>query len=285
MSGSGSDADHASAVAGVRAYFDAFAAAEWERLAETRAGQVSFEVHRRFLARFVKPGMRVLEVGAGPGRFTIELARLGCQVVTTDLSPVQLALNEQYVGAAGVQVERRELADICDLTAYETGEFDAAVAFGGPLSYAFDQADTAMAELLRVVRPSGPVLASVMSTLGAYRHFFAGVVSVVEQLGEDAADRILATGDLRETQPPGADTHSCRMFRWREVVELVRSCGASVVAASASNWASLAAPEELERVAASPERWRRFVDSEVALCAEPGVLDGSTHVIFAAARA
>lgn len=271
----------------MRAYFDAYAAGEWDRLAQTRAGQVSFEVHRRFLARFVRPGMRVLEVGAGPGRFTIELAHLGCRVVTTDLSPVQLSLNEQYVAAAGVQdaVERRELADVCDLSAYGPGEFDAVVAFGGPLSYAFDQAGEAMSELLRVVRPSGPVLASVMSTLGAYRQFLRGVVTVLEQFGDEAGDRMLTTGDLRETQQPGPESHSCRMFRWREVVAMVQSCGATVLDASASNWASLGDQEELERLAVDPDRWRRFVDNEVALCAEPGVLDGSTHVMFAASRA
>jgi 16S rRNA A1518/A1519 N6-dimethyltransferase RsmA/KsgA/DIM1 with predicted DNA glycosylase/AP lyase activity len=31
---------------------------------------VSFEIHRRFAADHVRPGMSVLEVGAGPGRFT-----------------------------------------------------------------------------------------------------------------------------------------------------------------------------------------------------------------------
>ncbi|GAA3541781.1 hypothetical protein GCM10022419_022350 [Nonomuraea rosea] len=79
----------------VRRYFDAFGDAEWDRLTGDVAGRVSLEVHRRFLARFVRPGQRVLEVGAGPGRFTAELAGLGASVVVTDLSPVQLALNEE----------------------------------------------------------------------------------------------------------------------------------------------------------------------------------------------
>lgn len=278
--------DHTSSVAGVRDYFDAFAQGEWERLDSSLAGQVSFEVHRRFVARYVSPGMRVLEIGAGPGRFTIELARLGASVVATDVSPVQLALNRRYVTEAGcaAAVERWELADVCDLSRYGDGEFDVIVAYGGPLSYAFEQAGFALQELLRVVRPAGPVVASVMSTVGAYRHLLPGIVDLIERFGDDANDRVLANGDLRETQPPGTG-HTCKMFRWPEVVDLVAGAGGRVLAASASNWASLGDPAALQRLAAHPDRWARFLDHEVRLCAEPGILDGSTHVLFAAATA
>lgn len=62
---------------------------------------VSLELHRRLLRRFVQPGWRVLEVGAGPGRFTIELATLGTTIVTSDVSTVQLDLNVDKVAEAG----------------------------------------------------------------------------------------------------------------------------------------------------------------------------------------
>jgi SAM-dependent methyltransferase len=109
----------------------------------------------------------VLEIGAGPGRFTLTLARLGARITVTDLSPVQLELNARYVSAAGARaegaVERRELLDVCDVSRHPDGAFDAVVALGGPLSYAFDRADEALAGLLRITRPGGPVVASVMS--------------------------------------------------------------------------------------------------------------------------
>jgi len=275
------DPQHEASVRGVRAHFDAVAHGEWERLDKDLPGRVSFEVHRRFLARFVTPGMRVLEVGAGPGRFTRELLALGARVVVTDLSAVQLALNAEYAGVAGV--EARQLADVCDLSEFADASFDAALAYGGPLSYVFDEAPTAMAEMLRVVRPGGHVVASVMSTLGAYRYLLPGVLDVIEQFGDDANDRVIATGDLREVQPPD-EGHSCRMYRWSGVQALVAESGAELVAASASNWASLGDLEALERLAADPGHWARFVDNEVRFCAEPGALDGGTHLLFTARR-
>jgi SAM-dependent methyltransferase len=278
--------DHAGSVDAVRAYFDLFAEGEWDRLAASLPGRVSFEVHRRFLARFVAPGMRVLEVGAGPGRFTIELAALGARITVTDLSPVQLDLNARYVTAAGHDdaVESRAVLDVCDVSRYADGEFDAVVAYGGPLSYAFDRAGPALAGLLRVTRPAGPVIASVMSTLGSFRHLLTGAVELADEYGDDLTDRILATGDLRQAQPPGSGQHTCRMLRSGEIEELVTAAGGQMLAGAASNWASLGDPQALARLAADPARWERFLRNEVAMCSERGVWDGGTHFLFAASH-
>ena len=61
----------------MRRWYDALGEREWERLERTVRGRLSLEVHRRFLRRFVRHGCRVLEVGAGPGRFTLELRSSG----------------------------------------------------------------------------------------------------------------------------------------------------------------------------------------------------------------
>ena len=207
----------------MRDYYDDLGEEEWHRLARDLPGRVSFEVHRRFLARFVRPGHRVLEVGAGPGRFTTVLADLGARIVVTDFSPVQLELNWSHVGGTPAEesVEARELLDVCDTSRYADGEFDVVLAYGGPLSYAFERTDEALRGLRRITTPDGVVVASVMSTLGTWRHFLAGAVAVASAVGEDANDAVLRTGDLRHA---GAE-HVCQMFRAREVEELVTRCG------------------------------------------------------------
>ena len=91
----------------MRSYYDEFGDAEWER--------------------------RVLEIGAGPGRFTMELIDLGAKVAVTDFSPVQLDLNRTRL-ASSTSVESWEVLDVCDTSHYSDGEFDAVVAYGGPLS-------------------------------------------------------------------------------------------------------------------------------------------------------
>lgn len=270
-------------VARVREVFDAFGG-EWERLRKDVAGRVSFEIHRRFLDEHLSPGMRVLEVGAGPGTFTRHMAGRGARLTVTDLSPVQLADSQRRMNEAGLSgaVAEYRVADVRDLSHWADGSFDLAVAYGGPLSYVFEDAPVALRELLRVTRPGGTVLASVMSALGACRHLLPGVVDIIAEYGDDANDAVLRTGDLRPVQPTG---HVCLMYRAGEIPGLVAEAGGAVAGMSASNWMSLGEPEALARLEADPARWARFLDNETWACRQPGCLDGGTHLIFAARHA
>ena len=261
----------------MRSYYDECGQTEWERLGKDINGRVSLEVHRQFLNRFISHGDRVLEIGAGPGRFTRELIDRGARVAVTDFSLVQLELNRIRL-ADSTSVESWEILDVCDTTRYADGEFDAVVAYGGPLSYAFESVDQALTGLFRIVRPGGVVVASVMSLLGAWKYFLAETIILAETIGEDANDAILRTGDLRHIDV----AHICQMFRASDITALVERCGGEVLAMSASNWASLDKPEVLAPLESDPDRWRRFLEHEVAACAESGALDGGTHLMFAA---
>lgn len=266
----------------MRDYYDNLGEREWTRLEESPRGRVAYEVHRQFLERFVKSGDQVLEIGAGPGRFTFDLARLGATVDVTDFSPVQLDLHRQRLDGttAEAAVTSRALLDICDTSRYGDATFDVVLAYGGPLSYAFEQTEDALAGLLRITKPGGYVVASVMSWLGSWRHFLPSALEDAKDVGDDAFDLMLTTGDLRHSQT----THVCQMFRARDLSELVAKCGGEMAAMSSSNWASLSEPVVLEELEADPDRWSRFLRHEVAACAEPGALDGGTHILFTTRR-
>jgi len=264
----------------MRAFYERLGEAEWDRLETTLRGRVSFEVHRQFLARFVKPGQSVLEIGAGPGRFTFELAALDTRVAVADFSPVQLSLHAQHLAGTDAEsaVVSRELLDICDTSRYDDATFDLVLAFGGPLSYAFEDDAEALAGLFRITKPGGVVVASVMSLLGTWRYFLPAVIEDTKVAGEEANNLVLTTGDLRYF----GTEHVCQMYRGSDIERLVTSCGAEVLAMSASNWASLSDAEALGELETDPERWKNFLEHEIRACAEPGAIDGGTHLLFAA---
>ncbi|MBW3616000.1 MAG: PAS domain-containing protein, partial [Actinobacteria bacterium] len=170
------------------------------------------------------------------------------------------------------------LLDVRDLSEIPDRSFDATVAFGGPISYAFEQAERALSECLRVTRVGGMVLASVMATVGTMRFFLPVVVEESRQYGMEVTDAVLRTGDLRHTP---ADAHRCRMFRWGEILAMIDALPCRLLAASASNATSLGHAAALEWFAAEPGRWQRYLDWEEELAQEPGALDGGTHILFA----
>jgi len=256
-------------------FFDAYGEREWERHEVTWSARTSFAIHCHYLAEFVRPDDLVLDAGAGPGRFTIELARLGARVHVGDLSQGQLQLNAERVQAAGWEeaVVSRVLLDICDLSAFPDDHFDAVVCFGGPISYVMDRADDALAELCRVTRPGGHVLVSVMSRVGALRRFLPLLLAEGREFGPAHSDRLVRTGDLERETNKG---HECHAYRWGELSKLLARHG-EIVAASATSFITAQHDEVLD--SASDAEREQILRWEIELCREPGALDGGTHIL------
>ncbi len=256
----------------IAGFYDEYGEREWTRFDTRPMDRVNLEVHRRFVREFVRADDRVLEAGAGPGRFTLELADIGARVVVGDISPGQLDLHREKTAAVEDAIADRVQLDIVDLSQFADGEFDAVVCIGGPLSYVLGEADRALAELLRVTRPGGTAVISVMSLLGSARAFFDFFPGMIEEFGwKRAVLDIMETGDLPADVNEG---HVCRLYRWRELEALLDRHPCRLLAASASNFLSVRQDE-----------WDdRFLEIEIACCREPGVLDSGTHILAAVER-
>jgi SAM-dependent methyltransferase len=258
--------------------FDEYGEAEWTRHEATWFDRVSFHVHRHHLERFVRSGDRVLDVGAASGRFTLELARLGARITVADISQGQLDLNERNLRQTALEdhVEQRLMADVVDLSGFDDGRFDAVVCFGGPLSWVLDEADRAVEELLRVTRSGGHVLIGVMSLYGSMRAFLPGAAEEIDAYGVDEMEAIVQTGFL---PPPHSTLGPLHMYTWDELEALLSRHRCEIVAASAANFLSIGNEETCERWLTDPQMWERFLGWEVRACAQPGALDGGTHII------
>jgi 2-polyprenyl-3-methyl-5-hydroxy-6-metoxy-1,4-benzoquinol methylase len=263
--------------ASIEGYFDECGDREWNRLIETSVDEVSLHIHTHYLRKHIPAGARVLEIGAGAGRFTQVLAQLGAEVVVADVSVVQLELNKRYAQQYGFvgAVEDWQQVDICDMSRYGDGSFDRVVAYGGPLSYVLDRRDVALSECLRVLRSGGTLLLSVMSLWGSAHRHLQGVLAVPIE----ANRRIIETGDLLPETFPGREGNFMHMFRAGELREWLTESGVTVLDLSASGCLSVGWESTLEQIRKDAEAWNELLRIEVEASAEEGSLNMGTHLI------
>jgi ubiquinone/menaquinone biosynthesis C-methylase UbiE len=272
-----------------RKFYNAYGNAEWERLEATPYGRLQAIIHEDFLKRYIQPGNSVLDAGAGPGRFSIAAARAGARVTVLDISDAQLEMAKQKITEAG-QLDRIDQflrADICDLSMFKDGQFDALVCFGGALSYVCENRQKAARELVRVVKPAGTLLVSVMSRLAAV----AGEAQQMDlpNLLNPDGDKpglpgiwpVLTTGDLVFRSERMGMVHApMHLFTTVELVTIFKDCERLETAASNAVIKEHAASVN-EQLAAEPEAWATVVEMEKKLNHEPGLIDSGSHIIMA----
>ena len=271
----------------VQSFYDAYGRREWERLEGSVAGRLKAIVHADFVRRYVRRGDRVLDAGCGPGRFSVTATELGAVVTALDLSEGQLELAKATVAEAGVSdaVEAFVAGDIADLSMFAGGHFDAVICYGGALSYVCERRRTAAAELVRVVRPGGILLVSVMSRLGT----MAALVRRPQMyVLEDPVGwyvwQVAEHGDLPGFPAPEMDLEhpAMHMYTSDELRGLLPGC--DVVDMAGSNVTTSGESSAPDEILESPEAWATAVELERTLNTRPGLVDSGTHLIMVARK-
>lgn len=120
----------------------------------TKRGNVEFQTTVRYIEKYLKRGMRVLEIGAGTGRYSHYFARRGYAVDAVELIPHNVELFKEHT-ASGENVTVSQ-GDARDLSRYPDETFDITLSLG-PMYHLYTAADKekAMAEAIRVTKKGG----------------------------------------------------------------------------------------------------------------------------------
>ena len=147
---------------------------ENSRLLRTRHGQLEYRTTMAYIHRYAGAGSRVLEIGAGTGRYSIALAEEGMDVTAVELLESNLAiLRENSRGIGGI---RSYPGDAADLRRFAEDTFDLTLSLGPMYHlYAPEEVDRAIDEAIRVTRPGGVILFAFLSVFGImYANYLSG---------------------------------------------------------------------------------------------------------------
>lgn len=268
-------------------FYDVYAGLEWSRLEATAYGRLQAIIHTDVIERYVRPGDRVLDVGCGPGRFSIAIAGLGGRVTLVDISRRQLQLAEEKVSAARMNgsIGGYVQADVVRLAILPSATFDVVVCFGGALSYVCEERRAAADELVRLTRPGGTLLVSVMSRYGAaaniVRRPFAAILKDAERW---RLWDVVRDGDLPPVPSRLADGFhpAMHLYTAAELPALFDACDTLELAGS--NVSTYEGSMQFEELAADEDAWASSVAMERELCGAPGLVDSGSHIIMATRR-
>jgi SAM-dependent methyltransferase len=268
---------------GVRNYFNDYGMKEWERLERTLQGRIKYAIHRRYLEKYVPAGAHVLDAGCGPGRFALDLARRDAGLTLVDISQTQLDLARQHLDAVGLldHVQAFHCLDMVDLAILKDASFDAVVCYGAVLSYTYDQYQTALQELARVIRPGGHFLVSVCSLYGTLRlvgpydeePFLEAPDSHVEW------ETILSGGDVAYSRQGSPEFRQpMALFTSAGLRQALEQVGLEVIEMAAVN-PVVSEAAQIPRITASEQAAATLTELELALCNQPGLVDTGEHLL------
>ena len=122
----------------------------------SKHGMVEFLTTMRYIDKYLRPGMRVLEIGAATGRYSHELARRGYSVDAVELVQSNIDIFCKNM-QEGEDIRIRQ-GDARRLTFLEDDTFDVTLLLG-PMYHLFTCEDQhkALSEAIRVTKPGGVV--------------------------------------------------------------------------------------------------------------------------------
>ena len=151
----------------VKKAYDEAPEREWNRLEGFR---FEFEITRRKMEQYLKKGS-VLDIGGGPGRYSLWLARQGFDVTLVDLSGGNVDFAKKKAAELGLPLKTYQ-CDARDLSALDLGMFDN-VLLMGPLYHLFRVEDRRKCvEQARLhLKEGGPLFASFISITGGLNYY------------------------------------------------------------------------------------------------------------------
>jgi 2-polyprenyl-3-methyl-5-hydroxy-6-metoxy-1,4-benzoquinol methylase len=261
----------------VKEYYSTQVRDEWHRLVMDAYHRLEFDTTLHYLDEYLPQRGLILDAGGGPGRYTLELAKKGYDVVLLDATQANLDFARRQIKRHGLQAHVPEITvgSIVDLSKFSDSTFDAVLCTGGPLSHVLDphNRESAIAELIRVVKPGAPIFVSVIGRLGTLTVI---LIEESDEIGLPHFKQLLETGDYLG----GHGFTACHFYQPEELRDEFTREGLQILEMVGLEGISSHHAKELNRLAKDENRFQSWLETHYQTCTHPVVVGISEHMLI-----
>lgn len=255
---------------------------EWTRLEKDGHGELLYRVHLEILSRHIKKNDKVLEIGAGSGRYTKDIVHLCKSLTVADISEHQIEFNKSKMKELSLynKIESFHVLDMLDMGVFPDSSFDCIVCIGGVINYLLDKEKDGVAEMLRVLKPGGIIVVGAMSFIGASLYYLDGIRYEKDQFGMEATKWIFDTGVQDEEHYPVPSKHYVHMMRSSQMDDLFNQFPVTIIERSSAGLFTQSGDVALENARNDKDFWELIVEKEIQFTKLQGTLDCGMNIIY-----
>ena len=255
----------------VQNYYDSDVQKEWDRF---ERHPFEFMITKRMMDRYIKPGDKILDIGGGPGRYSIYYAKKGCDVTLVDLSAenIKFALEkakEANVGITAVSGDAREVGK------FIKGKFDHIFVMG-PMYHLLDEKDRikALNEAVSLLKDRGMIYVSFIL-------MFAGMIYYMKNASEmllSESEQIFIDTVLKGNSYAGDAFTKAFFIYQKDILPFMDKFNLDKKHLFGQE--SILAPCELNILNQPPEVINKWVEIAEQLCEREELLSYSEHAMY-----
>lgn len=240
---------------------------EEERLTD-RPGQIEYATTMAYIHQYIKPGMRIAEIGAGTGRYSLALSQEGYRVWAVELVEHNIQVFKSKLRAEdNIRILQ---GDAMNLSCFADESMDMVLLLG-PMYHLFTEGHKkkALSEALRITRPGGVLFVAYCQNEATVLQYCFGQMTLWDDMQKG-----LLTDDF-VWRANENDVFS--LVRPADIRALTKDFPVERVNLIATDGASRYLSDMLEQM--DEKLYQKYLEYHFSICEREDLIGASNHVL------